>query len=89
VLDAVGMRGAYTGSAEELTPTDGDPRAALPLVAALAAVTLSPRYERLFTRGTIAGYALTATAWRRAIALAGRESLDGSSGCHIGVTRDR
>jgi hypothetical protein len=53
------------GGAEELTPTAGDPRAAIPLAAAAIATLVTPKAARLFTAGAVASYALTPAAWER------------------------
>jgi biotin carboxylase len=58
------------GETEELTPTVGDPLAAVPVAAAVAAMLVTPRTARLFTSGAVAGYALTPAAWRQILASA-------------------
>lgn len=58
-------RAARDDAAEELTPVRGDPRAAIPLLAAAAATLVSPRTARFFTDGAVTNYALTTEAWRR------------------------
>jgi predicted ATP-grasp superfamily ATP-dependent carboligase len=57
-------RGAYRDSREELTPTQGDPVAGVPLVAACAAVLASPSSWRFLAGNAVENYALTPDAWR-------------------------
>jgi hypothetical protein len=56
---------ADRAGAEELTPAGGDPRAAVPVLAAAAATLVDPRLARFFTDGAVASYALTPAAWER------------------------
>jgi len=65
---AAARRGPYAGSREELTPLRGDPRAALPVLLASAAVLARPAAGRWFSDGAVAGYALTPQAWRQIVA---------------------
>jgi predicted ATP-grasp superfamily ATP-dependent carboligase len=58
-------------AAEELTPIAGDPLAAVPVLAAAAAMLVSPRAASLFTEGAVAAYALTPPAWAQILASAG------------------
>jgi len=55
--------GLYRGSAEELTPVHGDPRTALPVLMAAAALMVRPAVWRLLASGSVAGYALTPAGW--------------------------
>jgi hypothetical protein len=72
-------RGAYAGSREELTPTAGDPLAAVPVLAALAATLVSPSLWRLFHRGAVGAYALTPQAWEAIVASAQPKSARAAS----------
>jgi hypothetical protein len=60
---ALTRSGPYRGSAEELTPARGDPRAPLPVVAAAAMMLARPALWRLLTSGSVAAYALTPAGW--------------------------
>lgn len=64
LLHAGTARGPYTGSTEELTPLAGDPRSALPVLAASAACLLHPQWHRAFTTSAVSNYALTPAGWR-------------------------
>jgi hypothetical protein len=64
-LDAIFSRGAYAGSAEELTPLSGDPLAAVPVAVALAATLAYPPLWRKFYTSAVGPYAVTPEAWRR------------------------
>jgi hypothetical protein len=55
--------GPYRGSAEELTPVRGDPRAALPVIAATAMMLVCPAAGRRLAAGSVADYALTPAGW--------------------------
>jgi predicted ATP-grasp superfamily ATP-dependent carboligase len=68
--EAILARGEYDGSIEELTPVFGDPMAAIPVAAALAATLLHPPLWRRFHGGAVGPYALTQDAWRQIIASA-------------------
>jgi hypothetical protein len=57
--------GLYRGSAEELTPVRGDPRAALPVIAATAVTLVRPAAGGRLAAGSVAGYALTPAGWDR------------------------
>ncbi len=57
--DLARRRGAYAASQEELTPTVGDPRAALPLALVGGAMLVNPNWWRRFAAATIGAYALT------------------------------
>jgi hypothetical protein len=57
--------GSYRGSAEELTPTRGDRRAAVPVVAAALATLVRPATWSAFADGSVANYALTPGGWDR------------------------
>ena len=58
-IDLARRRGLYTESVEELTPTRGDPRAALPLALVGGATLVNPAWWRRFASGAIDAYALT------------------------------
>ena len=64
-FDAIFARGDYAGSTEELTPVGGDPLAAVPVAAALAATLVRPSLWRMFHSGAVGPYALTPEAWRQ------------------------
>jgi len=85
-LDAIFSRGAYLGSAEELTPLGGDPVAAVPLAVALAATLAHPPLWRKFHTGAVGRYAVTPEAWQRILEAgkAQEASFDASyaSGAH-------
>lgn len=70
-IDAIFARGDYAGSTEELTPIAGDPRAALPVLAALGASLISPSLWRKFHAGAVGPYAVTPEAWAEIRAAAG------------------
>jgi biotin carboxylase len=55
--------GQYRGSAEELTPVRGDPRAALPVIATTAMMLVRPAAGRRLAASSVAGYALTPAGW--------------------------
>jgi hypothetical protein len=61
---ALFRRGAYAGSAEELTPVRHDPQSAIPLGAMAAAVLARPDAHKALAGGAISSYALTPEAWR-------------------------
>jgi glutathione synthase/RimK-type ligase-like ATP-grasp enzyme len=71
LIDALARRGAYRGSAEELTPTRGDRRAALPVLAAAAATLARPSTAAFFTSGSVENYALSPAGWDDIRALSG------------------
>jgi len=64
LLHAATRRGPYTGSTEELTPLTGDPRSALPVLAASVACLLRAPWHRTFTTSAVSNYALTPPGWR-------------------------
>jgi glutathione synthase/RimK-type ligase-like ATP-grasp enzyme len=68
--DAIFARGDYTGSVEELTSVTGDPIAAVPVVAALVALLISPSLWRKFHAGAVGPYAVTPKAWGEILAAA-------------------
>jgi glutathione synthase/RimK-type ligase-like ATP-grasp enzyme len=70
LFDALAERGDYAGSVEELTPIAGDPFAAIPVVAAVAATMARPSLWRVFQSGAVGPYALTPEAWERIVAAA-------------------
>ena len=67
---AIFARGDYAGSVEELTPVAGDPVAAVPVVAALAALLIHPPLWRKFHAGAVGAYAVTPEAWGEILAAA-------------------
>lgn len=69
-LDAVFARSDYAGSIEELTPVAGDPVAAVPVIAALAASLIHPPLWRKFHAGAVGPYAVTPEAWGEILAAA-------------------
>jgi biotin carboxylase len=60
---ALAHAGSYRGSAEELTPVRGDPRAALPVLAAAAVMLVRPALWHRISSGSVADYALTPAGW--------------------------
>jgi biotin carboxylase len=60
---ALAHAGPYRGSAEELTPVRGDPRAALPVLAAAAVMLVRPALWRRIASASVADYALTPAGW--------------------------
>jgi len=71
LFHALAGRDEYAGSTEELTPIAGDPMAAIPVVAAAAAVLARPSLWRFFERNAVGPYALTPEAWEQIVAAAG------------------
>ena len=67
-LDAFFLRGAYSGSKEELTPISGDPIAAVPVLAAFVATIVHPPLWRKFHGGAVGTYAVTPQAWKEIVA---------------------
>ncbi len=65
---AITGSGPFAGSSEELTPLAGDPLAAVPVAAALAATLALPSLWRKFHAGAVGPYAVTSEAWRRIVA---------------------
>ena len=70
VRDAIFARGDYADSVEELTPVTGDPIAAVPVVAALVALSINPSLWRKFHAGAVGPYAVTPKAWQEILAAA-------------------
>lgn len=70
VLAATRRSGEYHDSIEELTPARGDPRAAIPVALALAAVMVRPSTWRWFSDGSVRHYSLTPQGWRQLLARA-------------------
>jgi predicted ATP-grasp superfamily ATP-dependent carboligase len=62
---ALGRRGEYAATEEELTPTSGDPIAAVPIIAAIVLTLARPKLWRLFHSGAVGPYALTPEAWEK------------------------
>ena len=63
IRGALAHTGLYRGSTEELTPLRGDPRAALPVLAATVLMLVRPALWRRLTSGGVADYALTPAGW--------------------------
>ena len=55
-------RALFAGAVEELTPTANDPLAAVPLLAASAALIINPALQARFSASTVNAYALTPAA---------------------------
>jgi len=53
-----------------LTPVAGDPIAAMPVIAALLALLISPSLWRRFHAGAVGPYAVTPKAWSEILAAA-------------------
>jgi glutathione synthase/RimK-type ligase-like ATP-grasp enzyme len=70
LLRALRKKDPYAGSVEELTPTRGDLRAAIPVLAATTATLIWPDAWRLFHRGAVGSYALTPEAWAQIVLFA-------------------
>jgi hypothetical protein len=68
VIQALGHRGPYVDSVEELTPLTGDPLTLLPLVAAFGATVISPSWWHAFAGGAVSQYSLSAAGWRSIVA---------------------
>ena len=68
LTSALGHRGGYQGSAEELTPLGHDWRAATPLAIVVVATMARPATWRWFSSGAIVNYALTPAAWQQILA---------------------
>jgi predicted ATP-grasp superfamily ATP-dependent carboligase len=64
LANAGAHHGPYRGSTEELTPTAGDPLAAVPVAIAAALTLARPRAYRLLTDGAVSAYALSPAGWR-------------------------
>ena len=71
-MAALRGRGDYKGATEELTPVDGDPISALPVVLAVLAALIKPSLWRLFHAGATGPYSLTPEAWREIISASER-----------------
>jgi glutathione synthase/RimK-type ligase-like ATP-grasp enzyme len=69
-FNAIFARGDFAGSSEELTPIAGDPMAAVPVTAALAATLIHPPLWRKFHSGAVGPYSLTPEAWDKILAAA-------------------
>jgi hypothetical protein len=67
---ALGHRGPYRHSVEELTPMAHDWRAVLPVLAASLVTLASPSTSSLFTEGSVANYALTPAGWSAIVSAA-------------------
>ena len=68
LVDALGHRGAYHDSTEELTPLKHDLPAAAPLVIAACATLAWPATWRWFSSSAVTNYALTNTGWQKILA---------------------
>jgi glutathione synthase/RimK-type ligase-like ATP-grasp enzyme len=64
ILAALAHAGSYRGSAEELTPVQRDPQAAVPVLFATLALLIRPALWRRLSGGAVADYALTPAGWR-------------------------
>ena len=64
LLAAAQHGGAYRGSAEELTPLDGDPLAAVPIAMATVATLVQPAAWRWFVGGSVQNYSISPEGWR-------------------------
>ena len=80
LIEAVARRGAYVDAAEELTPVDGDPVAALPVVAAATLPPIRPALWRKFHSGAVGSYALTPDGWDKILALCVRRGDEDAGG---------
>jgi hypothetical protein len=67
LMDALGRRGAYAGSVEELTPVGRDPMAALPVVVMAAALLAWPASAAWLAGRSVGGYALTPAGWSEVV----------------------
>jgi hypothetical protein len=74
VLGAKSRRGVIRelrrGGEEELTPTRGDPLAAVPVVAVASAMLVHPALGARFAGGAVANYALTPESWEAVVSRA-------------------
>ena len=64
LADGLRRRGPYSDSHEELTPMQGDPRSAIPVLAAAALTLARPATWNMLAGGAVSAYALTPAAWR-------------------------
>lgn len=64
---ALGRRGPYANSTEELTPAAGDPLTAVPVAAAALATLAHPPAWRWFAGSAVSAYALTPAAWSQIV----------------------
>jgi hypothetical protein len=64
LIAAVGHRGLYRDSAEELSPARHDRRAVVPVAAAAVATLVRPSVSSWFTEGSVANYSLTPEGWQ-------------------------
>lgn len=64
LADAVGHRGPYAGSSEELTPLAGDARTAVPVAFTAVALLARPSLWRELSGGAVRNYALSPEGWR-------------------------
>jgi len=78
IAAALGHRGVYTGSREELLPTRGDRRSMLPMAAAAVVTSVRPRWFRFFTDGAVSHYALSPIGWRQLCDLAPATAVSGA-----------
>ena len=70
ILAALARAGPYRGSAEELTPVQRDPLAAVPVLVATLALLIRPGLWRRLSGGAVADYALTPAGWQSLLATA-------------------
>ncbi len=66
-IDGIRNRGDYADSHEELTPIARDPRAAVPVVAAVVLSTLRPDLSRALGASSTAAYSITPKGWAQLV----------------------
>ncbi len=76
---ALGHRGYYRDSTEELTPTRRDPRSAVLLATAVAATLVRPSSWTFFASGSVRAYALTPAGWSSLIDHSRQSTVDADS----------
>jgi biotin carboxylase len=64
LIQAARHSGDYEESVEELTPTGGDWRAAIPLALSVSAIMIHPSLGRFLSAGSVRSYALSPAGWR-------------------------
>ena len=64
IAAALADAGSYRGSAEELTPVQRDPVAAVPVLVAALALLIRPALWRRLSGSAVADYALTPAGWQ-------------------------
>jgi hypothetical protein len=85
---ALAHTGSYRGSAEELTPVRGDPRAVLPVLAATGAMLVRPALWRRLASGSVADYALTPAGWDSLLRTQPHPPADAPARAHAGTPPD-